>query len=324
MKKQLINNTKLGFFVLVGLLFLILLLYMIGRNRSLFGSNYLLKTRFENVNGLIPGNNVRYAGIQAGTVKKLEILNDTTVEVTMIIDTEMEQIIRKDAITAIGTDGLVGNKVVNIIPGNLNASIAKNGDLLKSKKPIDTEKILNTLSTTNNDVSIIVSGLKTTVERINNSSAIWDLLSDDQLPNDIKKSARNIQLATLKAAAISNEFQLILNDLRNGNGSLGMLLNDTVLVSNLNKSSHNLNLVSLQLHTVVSDLQKDINSGKGPVNSLLKDTLMVKKLNTSLDNIQMGTDGFNQSMEALKHSFLLRGYFKRLEKEKAKKDTIPK
>lgn len=324
MKKQLINNTKLGFFVLVGLLFLVLLLYMIGRNRSLFGSNYLLKTRFENVNGLIPGNNVRYAGIQAGTVKKLEILNDTTVEVTMIIDTEMEQIIRKDAITAIGTDGLVGNKVVNIVPGNLNASIAKNGDLLKSKKPIDTEKILNTLSTTNNDVSIIVSGLKTTVERINNSSAIWDLLSDDQLPNDIKKSARNIQLATLKAAAISNEFQLILNDLRNGNGSLGMLLNDTVLVSNLNKSSHNLNLVSLQLHTVVSDLQKDINSGKGPVNSLLKDTLMVKKLNTSLDNIQIGTDGFNQSMEALKHSFLLRGYFKRREKEKAKKDTIPK
>lgn len=323
MKKQLINNTKLGFFVLVGLLFLILLLYMIGRNRSLFGSNYLLKTRFENVNGLIPGNNVRYAGIQAGTVKKLEILNDTTVEVTMIIDTEMEQIIRKDAITAIGTDGLVGNKVVNIVPGNLNASLAKNGDLLKSKKAIDTEKILNTLSSTNNDVSIIVSGLKTTVERINNSSAIWDLLSDDQLPNDIKKSARNIQLATLKAATISNEFQLILNDLRNGNGSLGILLNDTVLVSNLNKSSHNLNLVSLQLHTVVSDLQKDINSGKGAVNSLLKDTLMVKKLNTSLDNIQMGTDGFNQSMEALKNSFLFRGYFKRREKEKAKKDTIP-
>jgi phospholipid/cholesterol/gamma-HCH transport system substrate-binding protein len=92
----------------------------------------------------------------------------------------------------------------------------------------------------------------------------------------------------------------------------------------LNKSSYNLNRVSLQLHTVVSDLQRDINSGKGPVNSLLKDTSMVKKLNTSLDNIQMGTDGFNQSMEALKNSFLLRGYFKRREKEKAKKDTIPK
>ncbi|WP_395803506.1 MlaD family protein [Daejeonella sp.] len=324
MKKQLINNTKLGFFVLAGLLFLILLLYMIGRNRSLFGSNYLLKTRFENVQGLIPGNNVRYAGIQAGTVKHIEILNDTTVEVTMIIDTEMEHIIRKDAITAIGTDGLVGNKVVNIVPGKLNTSIAKKGDILPSKKPIDTEKILNTLSKTNNDVSIIVTGLKTTVERINNSSAIWELLNDDQLPNDIKKSAKNIQLATLKAAAISNEFQLIVNDLRNGNGSLGILLNDTVLVSNLNKSSYNLNMVSLQLHKIVSDLQKDINSGKGPVNSLLKDSLMVKKLNISLDNIQMGTDGFNQSMDALKNSFLLRGYFKRREKEKVKNDTIPK
>jgi len=324
MKKQLINNTKLGFFVLAGLLFLILLLYMIGRNRSLFGSNYLLKTRFENVQGLIPGNNVRYAGIQAGTVKHIEILNDTTVEVTMIIDTEMEHIIRKDAMTAIGTDGLVGNKVVNIVPGKLNASIAKKGDLLPSKKPIDTEKILNTLSKTNNDVSVIVTGLKTTVERINNSSAIWDLLNDDQLPNDIKKSAKNIQSATLKAAEISNELQLIVNDLRNGNGSLGILLNDTVLVSNLNKSSYNLNMVSLQLHKIVSDLQKDMNSGKGPVNILLKDSLMAKKINISLDNIQMGTDGFNQSMDALKNSFLLRGYFKRREKEKAKKDTIPK
>ena len=60
---------------------------MIGRNRSLFGSNYLLKTRFENVQGLIPGNNVRYAGIQAGTVKKLQILkmglSNTKIVVTL-------------------------------------------------------------------------------------------------------------------------------------------------------------------------------------------------------------------------------------------------
>lgn len=323
MTKQILSNTKLGIFVLSGLLFLILLLYMIGKNRSLFGSNYVLKTRFENVQGLIPGNNVRYAGIQAGTVKDLLILNDTTIEVIMTIDTKLEDIIRKDAITAIGTDGLVGNKVVNIVPGNLNAPIAKNGDLLLSKKVLDTEKIINTLFNTNNDIGIIVEGLKTTVQRINNSSALWNLLNDDQLPQNIKASAKNIQIATMRASDITKEVETIVKNMNHGKGSMGVLLNDTALASNLTRSSQNLNLITSQLHSLVSDLQKDINSGKGPANSLLKDTLMVNKINKSLDNIQMGTDGFNQNMEALKQSFLFRGYFKRQEKLKNLNDTIP-
>jgi phospholipid/cholesterol/gamma-HCH transport system substrate-binding protein len=79
MAKQGLNNIKLGAFVLGGLLFLVLLLYMIGKNRSLFGSTYELKVQFENVQGLVAGNNVRFAGIQAGTVKQINILNDTVI-----------------------------------------------------------------------------------------------------------------------------------------------------------------------------------------------------------------------------------------------------
>jgi ABC-type transport system involved in resistance to organic solvents, periplasmic component len=63
MAKRAINNVKLGAFVLSGLFLLILLLYMIGKNRNMFGSNFILKARFENVQGLKSGNNVRYAGI---------------------------------------------------------------------------------------------------------------------------------------------------------------------------------------------------------------------------------------------------------------------
>jgi len=83
MAQKLINNARLGVFVLSGLAFLILLLFMIGRNKSLFGSTYLLKANFENVQGLIPGNNVRYSGIQAGTVKRIknveQLLNERPV-----------------------------------------------------------------------------------------------------------------------------------------------------------------------------------------------------------------------------------------------------
>ena len=69
-KKQTISNLKLGAFVLAGVAFLILLLFMLGKNQNLFGNTYILKATFDNAQGLLVGNNVRYSGIQVGTVKK--------------------------------------------------------------------------------------------------------------------------------------------------------------------------------------------------------------------------------------------------------------
>lgn len=229
MAKKIVNSVKLGVFVLSGLAFLIFLLFMIGRNKSLFGSSYLLKAKFENVQGLIPGNNVRYSGIQAGTVKNIKIINDTTIEVSMMIETEMQDIIRLDAIASIGTDGIVGNKVVNIGPGKQNAELAQEGDFIFSKMPIDTDQILKTLSNSNNDISEIVAGLKLTVERINNSTALWELLNDKTLPNELRQSAANLRLTTSKAGLMADDLHTIVADLKAGKGSVGMLLNDKFL-----------------------------------------------------------------------------------------------
>ena len=140
MANRIVNNVKLGIFVLAGMLFLVFLLYMIGKNRNMFGNTYVLKARFENVQGLVAGNNVRFSGIQAGTVKRVKILNDTTIEVTMIIETKMKPIIRKNAIVSIGTDGLVGNKVVNIIPSKEPSPLAVEEDVLASKKAVNTDE----------------------------------------------------------------------------------------------------------------------------------------------------------------------------------------
>jgi len=321
MAKKIVNSVKLGVFVLSGLAFLILLLFMIGRNKSLFGSSYLLKAKFENVQGLIPGNNVRYSGIQAGTVKNIKIINDTTIEVSMMIETKMQDIIRLDAIASIGTDGIVGNKVVNIIPGKQNSELAKEGDFIFSKMPIDTDQILKTLSNSNNDISEIVAGLKLTVERINNSTALWELLNDKTLPNELRQSAVNLRLTTSKAGLMADDLNAIVADLKAGKGSLGILLKDTSIAYNLNEAVLKMNKVGSQadrltndIGTIVKGIQQDVNSGKGPVNAFLNDSVMVKNLNSSIDNLRKGTDGFNQNMEALKSSFLLRGYFRRQEK----------
>jgi phospholipid/cholesterol/gamma-HCH transport system substrate-binding protein len=327
MAKRIVNNVKLGLFVLAGLIFLVLLLYMIGKNQNLFGNTYTLKANFENIQGLVAGNNVRFAGIQVGTVKKIKILNDTVIEVSMLIDTKMKNIIHKNAITSIGTDGLVGNKVVNIIPSRNPGPFAQEGDLLLSKKAIATDEMLQTLYKTNIDVAVIATELKATIQRINSSSALWELLNDKTIPENLRNSVANIRTATGKAGSMAENLNNIVMDVKKGKGSLGAVLKDTAIAKNLNEAILKIKSVGEEagsladeINSLVSGIKRDVNNGKGPVNALLNDSSIMIKLNSSLDNIQKGTDGFNQSMEALKHNFLLRGYFRKQEKKKLKED----
>jgi phospholipid/cholesterol/gamma-HCH transport system substrate-binding protein len=331
MAKRAENNIKLGFFILGGLLFLVLMLYMIGKNRNLFGATYTLKVHFENVQGLVAGSNVRFSGIQAGTVKRVKIISDTVIEVSMNIEKKMQSIIRKNATVSIGTDGLVGNKVVNILPAREPAHFAQPGDLLVSKKTVSTEDMLQTLSKTNEDIAIIAAELRNTVQRINNSNALWSLLNDMSIPKEIQLAAVNIRTATQHAGAVALNLDAMVMDVKNGKGSLGAILKDTSIAKNLNSAILKIKAVGNEADSAavviknwLAELKQDINHGKGTVNALLKDSILVTKLNTSLDNIQKGTDGFNQNMEALKHSIFFRGYFRRKEQPKAvKTNTAP-
>ncbi len=150
-----IDNIKLGIFVFAGLLMLIFALYMVGKDTNLFGKNYVLKVRFDNASGLMVGNNIRYAGIQVGTVKKIGFLNDTTIEVTMLIDEKMKSYIHKKDLVSIGTDGLVGNKLINIVPGGDRTQLAENDDILIAKENISTDEMLEVLNKTNQNIAII-------------------------------------------------------------------------------------------------------------------------------------------------------------------------
>lgn len=324
MVKRLLENSKLGIFVIAGLLFLMLLLYMIGRNQNLFGATFILKVKFSNVQGLMSGNNVRVSGIEAGTVKKIVIINDTTIDVTMVIDEKMKNIIRKNAIVSIGTEGLVGNKVINIVPNHQPAALAEDGDYLEAKKNVDTNEMLETLSQTNKDIAVIASELKSTIQRINSSSTLWSLLNDSTIPANLRQSMANIKAATGKANEMATTLNAIVTDVKNGKGSAGEILTDTTLAYNLNEAVQQIRSVGNQadsiareINSMVAGINNDIKSGSGAVHTLLKDSATAAKINGSLENIQKGTDGFNQNMEALKHSFLFRGYFRKQEKKKS-------
>jgi phospholipid/cholesterol/gamma-HCH transport system substrate-binding protein len=330
MSKKIINNTKLGLFVIAGLLFLVMVLYMIGRNENLFGETYILKARFENVQGLVSGNNIRFSGINVGTIKKIKILSDSVIEVSMYIEKRMQSIIRKNAIASIGTEGIVGNRVVNITPAKQIAGLAQEDDILITKKIINTDEMLETLYKTNIDIGFIASELKTTVQNINTSNALWSLFNDKTIPQNIRLSVANIRTATARADKMINNLDAIVMDVKKGKGSVGALLTDTSLAHNLNAAvvkinsvGDEVNLLTAEINKTILGIRQDINTGTGTANALLKDSLLVKKLNVSLDNIQKGTDGFNQNMEAIKHSFLFRGYFKKMERLKQKeKPTV--
>jgi phospholipid/cholesterol/gamma-HCH transport system substrate-binding protein len=124
---------------------------------------------------------------------------------------------------------------------------------------------------------------------------------------------------------MANDLDEIIMGVKNGEGSLGTILKDTSLVKNLNdailtitKVGIEADSITVEINKLVKGVQEDVSQGKGTVNALLKDSMIVNKLETSLDNIQKGTDGFNSNMEALKHNFLLRGYFRKLERQKKK------
>lgn len=325
------NNIKLGAFVLMGLLALIFTLYMIGQNRSLFGSNFKLRARFSNVNGLIEGNNVLFSGIQAGTVKEIKILNDTSIEVVMRIDDKIRPYIRKNARASIGTQGLMGDKIINIMPGKGTPAVVEENDRIESRRISNTDEILETLSKTSSNIADISESLKNTVQQLDKSSA-WNLINNKALKNNIESTLKNIEQTSANTREMTQGLDDLVSRIKQGKGNAGLLLKDTTLAYNLNEAvgkirqaSDNANQVTIQMNKMVSEMNSYLRKGKGVVKLLLNDSVTAKNLSTSMENIKKGTDGFNQNMEALKHNFLLRGYFKNLEKQRKKNaDTTHK
>ena len=115
MEKSNSQKIQLGIFVIIGTLVFLAAIYFVGNKQNMFGNTSNLKAVFANVNGLQPGNNVRYAGIDIGTVIEIEMINDTTININMLIDNKIMHHIQKNAVATISSDGLVGNMTLKAL-----------------------------------------------------------------------------------------------------------------------------------------------------------------------------------------------------------------
>ena len=324
MKTMSSQRFRLGIFVIIGTILFVTAVYLIGQQQHLFKKTFTISAYFQNVNGLQKGNNVRYSGINIGTVSGIDMVNDSTISVAMSIDEKIISHIKKDAIATIGSDGLVGNMIVNIVPGGGNSASISNGDIIESYSKIGADDILSTLSVTNENAAILTSDLlKITNAMIDGKGTLGILLNDTLMAKDLQQSIANLKVASYKASKSINELSDFMASLRTNDATLlGTMINDSISGRKLKTVISNLELNSSEIEYLVRDINMfvdDLNSGEGVLNYMVKDTSLVKSLKSTMKNINEGTDRFNQNMEALKHNFLTRRYFRKQER-KAKKE----
>ncbi len=323
MKNTISQKLRLGLFVIIGTILFIAGVYFIGQRKNMFKKTFTINAYFQNVNGLQKGNNIRYSGINIGTVKAIEMINDSTIKVEMNIKEKIISHIKKNAIATIGSDGLVGNMIVNIVPGKGIDQVISNGDIIKSYSKIGADDILSTLSVSSENAAILTADLlKIAHAMIEGKGTLGILLNDTIMANDLKESVSNLKTVSIGASKSIRELNKMVVSLKtNDTTILGMLINDSISGNKLKNIVHNLESSTIKIENVVSNINMvvdDFNSSDGTINYIVKDTSLVNGLKSTLKNINEGTYKFNQNMEALKHNFFTRGYFRKLEREEKK------
>ncbi|WJJ95284.1 MlaD family protein [Algibacter luteus] len=324
MRKTNNEKLKLGIFVIIGLILFVLAVYFIGNRQNMFAKTFTISANFNNVNGLMQGNNVRYSGINIGTVKAISMINDSTINVNMVIEEKMVQHIKKNAIATIGTDGLVGNMIVNIIPSEGKADAIAEGDVINTYTKIGTGEMLNTLNVTNENAALLTAKLLNIADAMADSKGTFGMLINDTIvSNNLKQTVNQLRIMSIEANKSMRSLNTIINDINFNESVAGVLLNDSLEAQKVRDVLTNLETSTDDIKTVINNLNEtiaDFKKGKGAINYLIDDEEFVENLEQTIKNINEGTDKFNQNMEAFKHNFLTRGYFRKLERQQKKID----
>ncbi len=322
MEKSVSQRIKLGVFVVVGSLLLIAALYFIGNRQHLFTKNMVVFSEFENVNGLQIGNNVRYSGVNVGTVSKIDMLEESRILVQMMVEESTGIYIKKDATATIGSDGLVGSMVVNILPGKESLASINSGDTIASYSRIGADDMLSTLNVTNENAALLTSDLlKITNKILEGKGTLGVLVSDSTLANDIQLTLASLKETSRQTTIAMNKINRELKQINFSESLAGTLLADTVsrdrmenIIMELDSSSSNILAITKNVESILNE----IKNGEGALNYLTQNEELVKNIDTTLINIKESSVKMNENMEAMRHNFLFKGYFRKLERQERK------
>jgi len=333
------SNTRLGLFVTVALLLFTAAVYYIGNQQNLFGAKFRISSTFKNINGLQNGNNVRFSGINVGNVEYISIVNDSVIQIDMLLIPEVQAYIKQDAVASIASDGLVGNMIVNITPGSGNLPMVQEGDMIPSYSRLKTDDMFGTLGKTTENIELLARNLlKISENLLSDEGSVPLLLNDQGLAQELQLTFANLRQSSQNMQQLSAQLADNITEVNKGKGALGYLLTDSLLtdqiqqitsdmdtliaiksapiMDNLNQSSKDIASASAELKRLLEQITLD----EGLVDAILHDPKVQADFKAMMENLNQGTNRFNENMEAMKHNFLFRGYFRKAER-KARKDA---
>jgi phospholipid/cholesterol/gamma-HCH transport system substrate-binding protein len=291
------KKLAVGVFIGSGLILFIVVIFVIGSKENMFTSTFKLQAAFEKVNGLKTGATVRLNGINVGTVDEIEIYTDRSVVVRMTIEKKVQEFIKKDSKASVSSEGLVGNKIVEITAGSSDSPGATGGDVLHTIPAVETEDIMRSLKQTSENASDLTRDLATIVQKVNSGEGtIGQLINNKDIYNNVDTTMRNF-------AGYSGQLKEVFQKI-------------TFIVDNVSGDITDLSKEVKSVTTDIAEVTRKMNSGESVAGTLLADTVFANNLKDIMrnakytsKNLEDGSFSFSQNMEALKHNFLFKGYF---------------
>jgi phospholipid/cholesterol/gamma-HCH transport system substrate-binding protein len=233
MKTTTSQKVKIGIFTVAGILILVIGIFLIGKKKNLFGDTFHIYGTFNNVGGLQVGNNIRFAGINVGTVEDISIISDTLIRVDMVLQSKIKPFLKSNSLASIGSDGLMGDKLITIVAGPDNKVLLSNGGKILTINPLDFDKSIAKLTNMASNAEIISAELAAiTMQLRQGKGSMGRLLYRDDLAKGLEGTMVNAQRMTGSLADITGE-------IKSGKGSLGRLLYNDDLSKSLEGTAEN-------------------------------------------------------------------------------------
>jgi phospholipid/cholesterol/gamma-HCH transport system substrate-binding protein len=288
------DQLRVGLVILVALGIIGVAVYKLGQSANLFTKRYQLIAYVADANGLREGGSVMVAGQLAGTVKKIDFLpvdEDTTrnLKLTLAVDGNVQEQIRRDSKGKLRTMGLLGDKVFDITPGTPRFPILQPGDTIPIEPSLDYEAVIAKASGAvddmvglTKDLRSITGGIvagKGTVGQLMTNRALYDqlngtlaranqMLAQFQNPNGTMGRLLNDPTLYNRLSSVIASTDSLVTTLNSNKGTAGMLLRDTTLYTNM-----------VGITRGADSLMKTLTSGQGTASRLLTDQTLYDQLN---------------------------------------------
>jgi phospholipid/cholesterol/gamma-HCH transport system substrate-binding protein len=323
------NNRPIivGIFIFIGIVILLLAIFTLGGQKKTFVSTFIVNAIFDDVEGLQAGGNIWFSGVKVGTVKNISFYGNSQVQVVMSIDKDAESHIRKDAKAKIGSDGLIGNKIVVIYGGDIAKPQVEKGDFLSVENAQSTNAMMSTLQANNKNLLEITNEFKSISRKINRGTGtLGILLNDPAMAMKLMKTVDNMastvnnfndaSVYTKDAVANLRDFSGKLNT---HSSSVNSFVTDTMMYRSVKHSLVQFRNATYSIAKFSENLQKiggHFDEKDNIIGVLLNDSLAATLLKKTLKNVETSSLKLDEDLEAVQHNFLLRGFFRKKEKAK--------